>query len=378
MLPVRRRSCSEFRKIAARYEDRLMGQDLLLVGSVPLKSVEDVMRTFGGALGPYLPAIPDGEVGERRSWVMRLSYQVFNGHVDLETTKRPRRADNGVEQLMPRGHDDAWQFKVRDGVERLRFGNPGYRLGYAKDAVNSYFVFKTLREKGVLPQGLRFQISMPMVNSVVRATTFPYSGDVERIRPGYEEAIAAELAAIFEAIPHQDLALQWDLAWEISAVYQDHKDNPAEGRIETHVAPVERLSKQIPAQVAIGFHFCFGTFGGWPRFSPDDLGRAVDLANACVAAVGRPVSWVHLPTLDRADDKFFAPLARLDPKGARVYLGMIHSMPSFEQRLAAARKFLPAFGLAAYCGFGRVPPEQMPQVLQDHLTALRLAGVTKH
>jgi hypothetical protein len=32
-----------------------MGQDLLLVGSVPLKTVEDVMRTFGGAIGPYLP-----------------------------------------------------------------------------------------------------------------------------------------------------------------------------------------------------------------------------------------------------------------------------------------------------------------------------------
>ena len=40
--------------------------------------------------GRYLPAIPDGEVGERRSWVLRLSYQVFNGHIDLDTIKRPR------------------------------------------------------------------------------------------------------------------------------------------------------------------------------------------------------------------------------------------------------------------------------------------------
>ena len=72
------------------------------------------MRTFGGALGPYLPAMPDGEVGERKSWVMRLSYQVFNGHIDLDTIKRPER-ENGVERLMPRSHADAWQFKVRDG-----------------------------------------------------------------------------------------------------------------------------------------------------------------------------------------------------------------------------------------------------------------------
>jgi hypothetical protein len=112
-----------------------MGQNLLLVGSVPLKSVEEVMRTFGGALGPYLPAIPDGEVGERRSWVLRLSYQVFNGHIDLETIQRPARV-NGIEQLMPRGYDDVWQFKVKDGVDVVRFGNPGYRLGYSKDAVN--------------------------------------------------------------------------------------------------------------------------------------------------------------------------------------------------------------------------------------------------
>jgi len=353
-----------------------MGQNLLLVGSVPLKTVEDVMRTFGGALGPYLPAIPDGEVGERKSWVLRLSYQVFNGHIDLETIKRPPRV-NGVEQLMPLRREDVWQFRVKPGVDKVRFGNPGYRLGYAKDAANSYFVFKTLREKGVLPQGLRFQISMPMVNSVIRALTFPVPGDLQKIRPGYEEAIAAELDAIFDQIPHEDLAIQWDMAWEIAAVYDGLPGYPEESKIETHTAPVGRLSRKIPEKVALGFHFCFGTFGGWPRFAPADLGRAVDLANASVEATGRRVDWVHIPTLDRTDDAFYAPLARLDPKGARVYMGMIHSMPSLEQRLAVVRKFVPSFGLAAYCGFGRTPPGELPQVLQDHLTALKLAGLDR-
>ena len=363
-----------FADIAIAYRSKnVMGQNLLLVGSVPLKSVEDVMRTFGGALGPYLPAMPDGEVGERRSWVMRLSYQVFNGHIDLDTIKRPQRV-NGVEQMMPRSYDDAWQFKVRDGVETVRFGNPGYRLGYAKDAANSYFVFKTLREQGVLPVGMRFQISMPMVNSVVRPLTFPHPGDLAKIRPGYEEAIAAEIAAIFDVIPLQDLAIQWDCAWEVSAVYG--AGDGAEREIATHVAPVERLSKKIPSDVALGFHFCFGTFGGWPRFAPNDLGRAVELVNAAVAATGRRVDWVHIPTLDRTDDAFYAPLAKLDPKGARVYVGMIHSMPTFDQRLAVARKFLPDFGLAAYCGFGRTPPGDLNQVMADHLDALKRAGVS--
>ena len=350
-----------------------MGKDLLLVGSVPLKSVEDVMRTFGGALGPYLPALPDGEVGERLSWVLRLSYQVFNGHIDLDTIKRPARVD-GVERLMPSGRDDVWQFKVKEGVDIVRFGNPGYRLGYAKDAVNSYFVFKTLRERGEIPKDIKFQIAMPMVNSVIRALTFPNPGDLQKIRPGYEEAIGAELDAIFEAIPAEDLAIQWDMAWEIAAVYDGLDGYPAEREIETHVAPVRRLSTKIPNKAALGFHFCFGTFGGWPRFAPADLGRAVDLANGAVEASGRRVDWVHVPTLDRNDDAFYAPLAKLDSKGARVYLGMIHSLPSLPERLAIVRKFIGDFGLAAYCGFGRHKPEEMPGVLADHLTALKAAG----
>jgi hypothetical protein len=352
-----------------------MGNNLLLVGSVPLDTVEDVMRTFGGALARHLPALPDGEVGERRSWVNRLSYQIFNGHLDLETIKRPKPVD-GVEQLLPRSRDDAWQFKVKPGIERVRFSNPGSRLGYARDAVNSYFVFRTLREKGILPaDGLRFQISIPMVNSVIRPLHFPDPQDLARIRPGFEAALAAEVAAIVEKIPHMDLAIQWDCAWELQAVCGAGKAVPQELEVETHALPIGRLSKVIPQDVQLGFHFCFGTFGGWPAFAPDDLARPVELINAAVASAGRRVDWVHIPTLDRDDEKFYAPLQRLNAGGARVYLGAIHTMATLKQRLDVARKFLPDFGLAAYCGFGRTPPGEMPRILQDHLAALEIAGL---
>src|SRR5262245_38193862 len=69
-----------------------MGNELLLVGSVPLDTVEEVMRTFGARLGRYLPAMPDGEVGERRSWVNRFSYLLFNGHPDLRPCGVRRRS----------------------------------------------------------------------------------------------------------------------------------------------------------------------------------------------------------------------------------------------------------------------------------------------
>lgn len=348
-----------------------MGNQLLLVGSVPLDTVEQVMRTFGGPLGPYLPAMPDGEVGERRSWVNRFSYLVFNGHADLETLRRPPKID-GVEQLLPVTRNERWQFRVRPGVDRVRFGLPGLRLGYARDATNSYFIFRTLREQGVLPADLRFQISIPMVNSVIRLLHFPEPGDIDKIRPGFEEALAAEIKVIVNRIPARDLAIQWDLAGELLSVYGQPGNPPSEAEIETNVAPVRRLSALLPPDAALGFHFCFGTFGGWPAFAPPDLGRAVELINASVTAAGRPVSWVHVPALDRTDGAFYAPLKGLNIGRARVYMGMIHSMPSFRERLAVTRKFVPDFGLGAYCGFGRTPPEQLKQVLDDHLKAVEL------
>jgi hypothetical protein len=348
-----------------------MGNDLLLVGSIPLDTVEEVMRTFGAPLGRYLPAMPDGEVGERRSWVNRFSYQVFNGHSDLETLRRPPKKD-GVEQLLPTKRGESWQFQVRPGVKRVRFGLPGLRLGYARDATNSYFIFRTLRDQGILPAEMRFQVSIPMVNSVIRPLYFPVPGDIDKVRPGFEEALAAEIELIVRRIPAKDLAIQWDLAHELSAVYGQPDNPPSEALIETHVAPVRRLSALLPAEAALGFHFCFGTFGGWPAFAPADLGRAVELINASIAAAGRRTDWIHIPMLNRADETFYAPLARLDPGDARIYLGMIHSMHSFRERLAAARKFVPSFGLAAYCGFGRTPPEQLPQLLEDHLKAVEL------
>ena len=94
-----------------------------------------------------------------------------------------------------------------------------------------------------------------------------------------------------------------------------------------------------------------------------------------ILAAGRRMDWIHIPTLDTIDDAFYAPLSRLKAGKTSVYLGMIHSMDSFAARLAVARRYLPEFGLAAYCGFGRLQPGDMPQIFEDHLAALKIAGM---
>jgi hypothetical protein len=256
----------------------------------------------------------------------------------------------------------------------VRFGEPGWRLGYTKDAVNSYFVFRTLRDRGVIPRHLRFQVSLPLVNSVVSSLTFPRPGDIERVRPGYAAALKAEIAKMLEKIPHDDLAIQWDCSWEITDMYGGLPGLAREGALERNAPQFRALSKDIPETVKLGYHFCFGTFGGWPRFAPDDLSGAVALANAAAAGSGRRVDWINIPGLDRSDDAFFRPLADLDPKGARVYLGLIHNMRGFEARVATARKFLPEFGLSAPCGFGRCATSELADILADHLAAMKQVG----
>ena len=342
---------------------------LMLVGSIPLESVEEVFDTFGRPLGRYLGCLPDGEVGPRRHWISRVHYQVLALHPDIEVLRRPR-LDDGVERLLPRDAGDSWFFRVRAGVARIRFGEPGWRLGFARDAVNSYFQFRTLRKDGRLPAHLRFQVSLPLPHSAVPPRVVEDPASLAILREAYELALRDELLKIVQMIPPQDLAIQWDCTAEVQDAYGMTPPLPREGGIARSTPQVARLSPLVPEQAALGFHLCFGTLGGWPRFAPESLDATVDLANAFIAAAGRPVSWVHIPLMDRCGERFLAPLARLEPRGARIYLGAIHNMERFGARVAAARRHLPEFGVAAYCGFGRLPPSELPQVLAEHLRAM--------
>jgi hypothetical protein len=352
-----------------------MSSELLLVGSIPMETVEEVFRSWGNSLRGFLPCMPDGEVGDRAAWIDMLAYRVYNGHPDLETLARPA-PNNGVERWRAGDLTDEWQFRIRPGVNAVRFGEPGWRLGYARDAVNSYFVFRTLKKEGVLPEALRFQVCLPVSISAI----MPYfhdPADWEKIIPGFESALRAEIAKIVERIPARDLAIQWDAAVEIQDIEFGYPYSPKEGRFERNTAPIARLSRDIPEEVMLGYHLCYGTLGGWPMVSPKDLSLAVKFANVALATSGRRVNFLHIPTLNTIDDNYYRPLRHLEVGDSRVYLGLIHNMDDrarFSQRLEMARKHLPSFGLGAPCGFGREDPRILPALLKDHLTALEIAN----
>ncbi len=183
-----------------------MKQDLLLVGSIPLETAEEVYRVFGGALGQWMAYIPDGEIGERRFWVDGLAYRVLNGHPEIETLRRPAPDENGVEQWQPRGLHDEFQFRVKPGIDKVRFGDPGWRLGYTRDAIGSYYAFRLLKKEGVLPAGIRFQVCLPLTYSAV-TPFFPDSADHARVVPGFSEALRTEVQKLVEKIPPAELAI---------------------------------------------------------------------------------------------------------------------------------------------------------------------------
>jgi hypothetical protein len=127
-----------------------------------------------------------------------------------------------------------------------------------------------------------------------------------------------------------------------------------------------------PEETLAGYHLCYGTFPEWPMYEARDMGLLVQMANYAVANSGCAVDWLHPAGpryLRSEDERFFAPLAGLQPGDARVYLGIIlpvDGVPGLRRRTATASRYLADFGGAMYCGFGRQPAKDGMETMRDH------------
>ena len=73
-----------------------MSQDVLLVGSIPFDTAEQVFREFGKPLGAALKTMPDGEVGPRKHWISRIHYQVLAGKYGCSVATTHTSGGDGV------------------------------------------------------------------------------------------------------------------------------------------------------------------------------------------------------------------------------------------------------------------------------------------
>lgn len=348
--------------------------DVLLVGSMPFDDVESVFRAAEEGLRGHVGSLPDGEVGPRKDWVGMLPPLVFASHPALEEVTPPAAGE-----LEQPEHDEAappaeeldgfWTFRVRPGAE-IRFDD----LLYGRFAKQSYDVFRRLRDEGVIEPGVRFQLCLPAPNSAINAF-FEDPAQWPAVQRAYLDRLEEEIDDVLATIPADDLAVQFDHAWEVVDLAMDERNyfrfwpkSTVEEKLERHTHWLHELSQAVPDEALLGFHWCYGTWGGWPMTAMADLGLCVRLSNEAVRRSSRRVDYVHMPIVQDPDAAFFAPLADLDIGETKVFLGLIHEndVEGFPRRLALARERLTDFGVAGVCGYGRLDPAELPAVLRAH------------
>ncbi|MGH7033856.1 MAG: hypothetical protein ACREFL_09020 [Stellaceae bacterium] len=345
-----------------------MAHDVHLVGSVPLADAESVFITVAAALGPAIKRIPDGETGERLSWIGWLG-PVFAALPQLELS------------------DDAWRVHEAASAHRLYRLKPGAKaadirfakLPYGDFALQSYAAFRRVRDAGQIPAGTKFQVDFAPAHSAARSHVV--DALLPAMEPIFNDAIMREIDRIAAAIPHRDLAFQFDAASAVFAILQTGRfgrhGKTKEDAAQNFAELLAALGNRVPADVDLLYHFCYGDNNHRHSVEPADMGDMVDMANRLTRAVKRPIQLIHMPVpRERSDDPYFAPLEalKLAPQ-TQIALGLVHltgGIDGIRKRMAAVRKYAPNFAIGTECGFGRRKPETIPELLRIHAVAAEL------
>jgi hypothetical protein len=349
--------------------------DVLLVGSLPFDTAEEALRMSAELLRGHVGWLPDGEVQERKNWVGMLPPLVYSKNPDLEETLAPpseelEQPEREAERPPVEDLEGIWSFRIKPG-RNVRFDD----LKYAHFAIDSYGVFRRLRDEGAIPDGVRFQVCLPAPHSAVDGF-FDDNAQWPELYGAYLDGIRREIARILEVVPADELVLQWDAAWEFVDMAMGERNFfrfwpklSAEEKFRRHAEQLDGLWQGIPDETLLGFHWCYGTWGGWPMTAMEDLDLCVRMSNEAKRRIERRLDYVHMPVVRQPDEAFFAPLERLDVGDTKVFLGIVHhtdGIDDFRRRRDLARKHLPSFGIGSVCGYGRVEPEKLPEILRVH------------
>ena len=185
-----------------------LNKTIHFVGSIPLPDTATVFETVCEAVASHLKRIPDGETGIRKGWI-GFQHDMLENHpaviLDPQGRKVPIR-------------------DLKGGVSRenhLFVLNPDFPqdqidflpLGYSKAALDSYEVFAEQKAAGVIPEGVRFQVSLP--TPFATGLLYFHPDSQEAYIGLMKDALLAEMRQICDAIPHENLAIQWDCCQEI-------------------------------------------------------------------------------------------------------------------------------------------------------------------
>ena len=339
-----------------------MPRQVHLVGSVPLKDAREVFETVSAALGMRLKRLPDGETRARGDWITWLEPVFGQNPAFVKSSEFFRVHQSGTRRE---------RYTLRPGLspKDVQFGN----LFYADVAKQSYAVFNALKNSSAIAPDVKFQVDLVPAHSVI--WLFLVEALHAAVDPIYNAALKREIDKLAAAIPHHELAIQFDVA---SAVFARLQRNEASsyGRSkaemqDTFVNILVDLGNRVPADVDLLYHLCYGDSNHRHVVEPTDMGDMVEFANRVSRRIARPIQLIHMPVpRNRADDAYFAPLQGLALRDeTELCLGLVHYTDGVEgtkKRLANAKKYADGFSIATECGFGRRDPRTIPELLRIH------------
>jgi hypothetical protein len=324
-------------------------------GGVNLPDTPTVLRTLVERVPHGVRRLPDGEPGERAGWI---GCQVPR----LLTTPGLERVETGRSGDGPYDGGPAVRLPVSTDADAIEWPD----LGYATEYLASYATFRRLRDEGVVPAGVRFQVEYP---TPVAVGALVHPDGRERFVRSYGRALLADLDRVPAGVPHDDLAVQWDAAVETVIV------DRAPDRLEEIAGQLARLLDHVPDDVPAGLHLCYGDAGHVHMLEPESLAAQVTLVNA-VAERTAP-AWVSFTVPQyRDDEQFFAPLAELrtGPE-TELHLGLVPYHPERQEagttdwQVALVDRYLPPgrpWGVCTECGMARAERADVPRLLDLH------------
>lgn len=342
-------------------------RNIYLVGSAPMRDEADMFETMSGLFGERLRWLPDGETGERLNWVSWLEPVFANCPALFKTGELFKLHDSAMG--FPR-----YALKPGKSASDVTFGN----LFYADIAQRSYATFARLKKSGKIAATTKFQIDLVPAHSVL--WLFAADELQEPLDSVYNEAVKREIDKIAGTLPHDEIAIQFDVASAVFARLQRATANAygatKDEMLEKFSGVIADLGNRVPADIDLLVHLCYGDNNHKHSVEPIDMGDMVEFTRRLIAKLKRPMQLIHMPVpRDRSDDAYFAPLRDLElPEETELCLGLVHHTDGVEgtvKRLATAKKYASDFSVGTECGFGRRRPDTIPELLRIHDAASR-------
>lgn len=342
---------------------------VLLVGSLPYDDEATAMSRVHELAGDRLIALPDGEIGERSDqypngdrsqWVAGLGGRLTRESALFDVIDAGTMNEHGF----PVDFDSTIRLRPKANVTEL-----GQRLslGYDTFARRSWPHFARL--KSSTQHDLRMQVGLPTGLGVAASVLSPTRA--LRFAPAFAVCVAREAQNTVSAIGAENLLFQVEAPAE---VVMAHRTPRLAWRLAQ--GPVIDLLRQLPDQVPIGLHLCYGDLNNNAAITPQGFERLIGFAQALLRRwpQSHTLAYIHLPfaagsSPSPTDAAAYRALSRLElPAGARLVAGFVHersTLAGLETLLATIEAMRGArVDVATACGLGRRSPEIADELIR--------------